>query len=74
MAWDEELKQLKRQVIGTFGENEADAAQHRVLTQYRARTIKKWPDLVDHPSDAETEMAFVREALRTEYRRLLQPH
>jgi hypothetical protein len=63
MPWDEELKQLQRQVIDTFGEAETDAAQWRVLTRMQ------WPDL-----RRETELSRVRDALRTEYRLLMQPH
>jgi hypothetical protein len=68
MPWDEELKQLKRQVIDTFGEAEVDAARWRVLTRMQ------WPEVSDPPPDPETQLARVREALRAEYRRLLQPH
>jgi hypothetical protein len=68
MLWDEDLKQLKRQVIDTFGDDEMEAAQWRVLTRMR------WPELSEPPPDPETELARVRDALRAEYRRLLQPH
>jgi hypothetical protein len=70
MPWDEELKQLQRQVIDTFGEAETDAAQWRVLTRMQ------WPESCwgDYPPDPETQLALVRDALRTEYRLLMQPH
>jgi hypothetical protein len=70
VAWDKELKQLKRQVMATFGKDETDAALWRVLT------AMQWPDACwsAHPPDHETHMARVRDALRAEYRRLLQSH
>jgi Holliday junction resolvase-like predicted endonuclease len=63
MPWDTELTQLKAQVISRFGETEYVAAERRALVAVSAK--KRSAD--------EDPIADVREALRLELRRLLQP-
>ncbi len=64
-AWDHELNGLKVQVVDVFGEDEYDAAVRRVLAVVTAKT---------RSADEASPTDVLREALRIEFRRLLQPH
>jgi hypothetical protein len=66
MPWDDELKQLSQAVRDTFGEDAQLAAVTRALVEMR----KAAPADVDAPFDADV---VCQDALRVEFRRLLQP-
>jgi hypothetical protein len=65
MLWDDELNNLKVQVVDAFGEDEYDAAVRRVLAVVTSTT---------RSADEGAPLEFLREALLIEFRRLLQPH
>ena len=65
MPRDEDLNALKVQVVDLFGEDEYDAAVRRVLAAVTSKV---------RSADAAAPMDVLREALRLEFRRLLQPH
>ena len=66
MPWDAELKQWSQAVRETFGEDAREDAIKRGVVAMR----KAAPDDFDAPFDAD---AVCLEALRLEFRRLLQP-
>jgi hypothetical protein len=67
MLWDDELKRLSRSVRDTFGEGAWEDAIHRALDAQR----KAMPDDRAAPFDDD---AVCQNAIRLEFRRLLQPH
>jgi hypothetical protein len=67
MAWDDELKQLSQSVRDVFGEDAFEDAVSRALVAM----TKAQPDDGYAPFDAD---AVCEDALKVEFRWLLQPH
>ena len=65
MPWDDELQQLKAQVIGLFGKEAFIAAERRVLGGLTA---------TQRSADTSMLKDVFLAALRVELRRLLRPH
>jgi hypothetical protein len=67
MPWDDELTHLSQGVRDTFGEDAWQGAVNRALVVL----IQARPEDVEAPFTSNT---VCQEALKVEFRRLLQPH
>jgi hypothetical protein len=79
MPWDEELTQLTWQVHDLFSQDVVDAAMNRAVAaaqQQRRRVDVSSPSEMAITCDGVywTPLSAFHDALRTEFRRLLQPH